>query len=205
MKYLLKYKIFEEESYLKGGRAPIYHYTHRLEDIIKSDMLKIGTPARGPLGICVTRQKEFGDHSMHGSCRLVLDVDKLKSDGYNPQPVDEIGLAQFYTKNGRERLRKNPAPKNSEISNHMKSNFDEFKKGMRGTYHGIEDLPKIGDITLPYEYEERIYRDIKNIGKYIISIDFPKGSIIDTKLIKEYQVKYPQIEVKYYNPKKPWI
>jgi hypothetical protein len=200
MKYLLKYKIFEEESYLKGGRAPIYHYTHRLEDIIKSDMLKVGTPARGPLGICVTRLKEFGESGLHGSCRLVLNVDKLKLDGYHPQPVDETTLGQIYTKNGNERIRK----KNPVIDiNLTKSNFDGFKSGKRGTHHGVEGLPKVKDIILPYEYEERIYKDIKNIGKYIISIDFDNQINLD--FLKDYLIKYPHIQINYYDSNKPWL
>jgi hypothetical protein len=39
---------FVNESYLKGGRQPLYHYTftHRLTSIIETDTLKMGNPAR---------------------------------------------------------------------------------------------------------------------------------------------------------------
>jgi len=63
-----------------------------------------------------------------------------------------------------------------------------------------------------WEFEERIYKDIKNLGKYIISIQIPtsddyRGGIAlnQTPLgILTYIKKYPRIKLEYYNINKRW-
>jgi len=64
-----------------------------------------------------------------------------------------------------------------------------------------------------WEFEERIYRDIKNLGKYIISIQMPTGddykrggiALNQTPLgILTYMKKYPHIKLEYYNINKRW-
>lgn len=76
MKHILYF-----ESYLLGGRQPLYHITNNLNDILDSDMLKVSTTADKQKAICLTRSSTYNmDDSV--DVRLVLDVDKLLIDGY---------------------------------------------------------------------------------------------------------------------------
>lgn len=84
-------------------------------------------------------------------------------------------------------------------------------------------------ISIEWEFEERIYKDIKNFGKYVISIQFPndvtkqpgehwitgvgmgmlklmddlKSGVIPYWL-KSFLNKYPHIELEYYDVNKRW-
>lgn len=178
-----KFDDFVNESYLKGSRQPLYHYTsnYGITKILSDDLLKTSLVSRpkGTKAICLTRNPYFThDGGVKTSPRIVLDYDKLIRDGYRSHPVDEIGIAA----RGMDR-------------NLIKSNFKEIKSGTRGTKHGL-DLPK--NPKLETEFEERIYKDIKNLGNYIISIDFTKipNSINE---IKSYLDKYPHIIVNVYD------
>jgi hypothetical protein len=190
-----KFDDFLNEAYLKGGRQPLYHYTFlgRLSLIIESDTLKMGNPARpkGSKATCVTRSPYFSHDGANLETRIVLDYDKMRKDGYKSHPFDEVGTVT----------------KTSKDLNLIKSHFPSIKKGKRNVHH-VLDLPKIGT-GLEVEFEERIYQDIKNIGKYIISIDFSDESNVVSDHILIYRVgglnkyleKYPHIKVKVFDGK----
>ena len=186
-----KFIEFTNESYLEGSRQPIYHITRHLYDILKTDLLKCNKPARTSHGkdksISLTRNIDFSD--VPSNEIIELDVDKLINSGIKTYPVDE-----WAWKNGKRNLDTINLSRNLS-----KSGFDEFKKGNRGTKHNL-DLPK--EFKLETEFEERIYKDITNLGKYIISLNFrqePSRGIYDTSgdfgVVKDYLQKYPHIKV----------
>lgn len=177
---------FIEESYLEGSRQPLYHLTTRLGAILDSDLLKCGKPTRSTHGkdksISVTRNIDFSHDGAGISEIIELDADKLMRTGIRPYPVDEINWTISKDKN----------------RNFQKSNFDAVKSGKRGTKHGL-DLPT--DPILETEFEERIYQDIPNLGRFIMSIniDQSRKSAFEDK-ISEYLKKYPHIKVFEYEP-----
>jgi hypothetical protein len=186
--FIRKFEDFINEAYLEGGRQPLYHYTFltRLSLIIESDTLKMGNPARpkGSKATCVTRSPYFSHDGVNLETRIVLDYDKMRKDGYKSHPFDEVGTVT----------------KTSKDLNLIKSHFPSIKKGKRNVHH-VLDLPKIGT-GLEVEFEERIYQDIKNIGKYIISIDFSdESNIVRVGGLNKYLEKYPHIKVKVFDGK----
>lgn len=201
MKNILNFQKFEE-SYLKGSRQPMYHFTYDIFPIISSDEFKMrNTSARKALGRewsnSWTRNIDFSDASSFYI--IEADADKLKNDGIRFYPVDEWALPTNHNI---------PVDRKSLKSKHFgKSNFDKVKLGKRGTKHGL-DLPKIPLIFgLETEFEERTYKNIKNLGKYIISIMI-EDDVINYKystynsnknLIAEYLKKYPHIRIKSFN------
>lgn len=114
--------------------------------------------------------------------RLVLDQEKLMRDGYITKPFDELGLATI----NNDRFK--------SMSKHS------YYKGLKTIQHGIPDL-KSDDNTMGWEeeYEERIYKDIKSLGKYIIYIDFLSNSRYFTdykEKIVDYIKDYPHIKAR---------
>ena len=197
--FMKSFMEFTNESYLSGSRAPIYHYTgvYRIVSIIKSDELRMGNPCRpkGSKAICLTRSPYFThDGGASNDPRLVLDIDKLRNDGYISYPFDEIG-SEFVKKN-----RRSGTPNSKEEKNFIKSNFQSIKSGQRNVNHGL-NLPKVGS-GMEVELEERIYKDIKNIGKYIISIEFVDDPIRIYPELSNYLKKYTDIKINLYNEKK---
>ncbi len=181
-----KFLQFIEESYLEGSRAPLYHITHKLAAILASDTLKMGKPSRASHGneksISLTRNIDFTNDGFIMDI-LEIDSDALRKAGIKSYPVDEImwdsGKRNDYVVKVKRNL--------------SKSGFDEFKKGMRGTKHGT-DMPK--EWSLEYEYEERIYQDVENLGRYIMSIslrDIPNVFFVNE--MSAYLEKYPHIRV----------
>ena len=182
---------FIEESYLGGSRQPLYHLTTRFVDILDSDLLRCGKPTRVTHGkdksISVTRNIDFSHDGAGISEIIELDADKLMRAGIRPYPADELGSVI----------------KQDKTRNFSKSNFDEVKSGKRGTKHGL-DLPT--DPVLETEFEERIFQDIPNLGRYIMSINLERSNSnrnraleIESK-ISEYLKKYPHIKVFEYEP-----
>ncbi len=173
---------FTNEAYLEGGRAPIYHFTysHKLPNILADDELKTSKPSRQSHGhdksISLTRNIDYFEKS--GFC-FELDADKLRIFGYKIYPVDEWAWKEG--KPNLDAIRR---------FNFCKSNFAEVKSGKRGTKHKL-DLPK--DPILETEFEERIYKNIKNLGKYILKIYISYD--INDKYLKDYLRKYPHIRV----------
>ena len=175
--------ILEELAYLSGHRQPLYHFTYRLKTVLETDMLKMGNPTRGAFGktksISVTRNPDFSDA---GHIFFELDYTKLYNDGYKALPVDEWAW-------GKDAK---PSHRTPSTNNFGKSQFPEVLSGRRGTKHGTNILHKVG--ILETEFEERFFTDIKDLGKYIISINFPSTENY-TEVLKKYLEKYPHIKV----------
>lgn len=175
---ILNFEDFVNESYLKSGRHLLYHYTSRLDDIMKTDLLRTSKPAIGDNAICFTRSSYFEEHAQ--SERLVIDSDLLKIDGYNVYPIDEIILSY------KDSI--------GSFSGYTKAN-PHFRK--RKIIHKTalkQNLGKYGG--LEWEYEERCFKNIKNIGKYIVGIDITYNALsYFYKDIKNYLEKYPHIEI----------
>lgn len=183
---------FIDESYLGGSRQPLYHVTYRLYDILKTDLLKCGKPSRTSHGssksISLTRNIDFGHdgadflNEENLDEMIELDVDKLRNSGIKTYPVDE-----WAWKDGKRNLDV------IKKVNFIKSNFDEVKSRRRGTKHNL-DLPK--EPILETEFEERIYQDITDLGKYLISLNFVKEpGAGDFDVVRNYLIKYPHIKI----------
>ena len=153
--------------------------------------MRCGKPTRVTHGkdksISVTRNIDFSHDGAGISEIIELDADKLMRAGIRPYPADELGSVI----------------KQDKTRNFSKSNFDEVKSGKRGTKHGL-DLPT--DPVLETEFEERIFQDIPNLGRYIMSINLERSNSnrnraleIESK-ISEYLKKYPHIKVFEYDP-----
>lgn len=93
MKILKCFNDYIKESYLKGGRQPLYTWVYRIKNMMNDDVLKMGNPTmdkkfrknKDPKqikSISLSRSSNFNFHGF-GS-RLVLDTDKLLKDGYKP-------------------------------------------------------------------------------------------------------------------------
>lgn len=181
----------------KDNFTPLYHITrlYNLNKILSSDELKIGNPARGPRGICVTRSKFFEHDGNLEDCRLILNYEELKRSGYRSYPLDEWSLARkvsgVYPTKRKDWINKDA------LSMHLgKSNFDKLKSGQRPISHNISSLKKGKSGGLEVEYEERILKDIKNLGRFIYGINLLRN-INDQEYssIKEYLNKYPHIKI----------
>ena len=168
------------ESYLKGGRSPLYHWIKGLGNLIEKDTLYMGNPAMDKFfrrhknkdqikSLSFSRSPNFS----YGSVRIVLDTDLLIRDGYIPKPFDEY----------------NHGYKKSTKSLHYKK--------LKSVIHNLDKYEHDPIINDDEEYEERIYKDIKNIGKYILYIDSDSNNInIDGTDLINYIKKYPQIKVR---------
>jgi hypothetical protein len=113
---LYKFADFVNESYLDGGRQPLYHSTHYFINILDSDKLKISKPAfdvNRRESISLSRSRTF---SSYGDKKFMLNVDSLIRDGYVPKPFDEIGSA-ILSKGGKGNYytKSNPKVKKSTI------------------------------------------------------------------------------------------
>lgn len=206
---------FLKESYLQGNYAPLYHYTNKLELILETDRLKTGTPATylEDLIPCIsfTRNPEYtyDNDVFNGVERLKLDQNKLRQDGYNPTPIDEL-YQHSVLKRDPEKYSKGKTIYGDRWDTKEPYPYKKFKTQTR--IPPGEKQPSKGEIidpySLEYEFEERLYENIENIGKYIIAIQFPKDKKtnkdwLNYKPLKEYLEKYPQIELEYYF-KKRW-
>lgn len=154
--------------------------------MIETDQLNVGNPAYSKnrkrrfhpdqlKSISLTRSSSF----VYRTNRIVLDADKLRLDGYIPEPFDEYGFA--VSVNG------------SDLSKGGKSTH---WNNLKSVIHGLnvyKGNPRIGEDE---EYEERIYKDILNIGKYIIYIDVKELKAFNMPYIINYIKKYPHIKVR---------
>jgi hypothetical protein len=184
MKYI---KTFE--SYLKSGRYLLYHTirnTKYAKMVMDDDEIKIGGGvSRGPKGICMSRSINW-TNQLSNNFRFVLDSDLLIRGGYKPYPLQELIYKCLHS---------------TEVIipniNVWKGNLDWYKKSKRTTPHGVSNLPDHTKSVMETEFEERILKNIKNAGKYIVYIDFtsyPTGEVLDS-LIK-YIEKYPHIKAR---------
>lgn len=184
MKYI---KTFE--SYLKSGRYLLYHtidLERHAKMVMDDDEFKIGNVSRGPKGICMSRSINW-TNQLSNKFRFVLDTDLLIRGGYKPYPLQEL----IYKSRGSAEVRKDIK------QNVWKGNLDFYSKSKRTTPHNIDTLPDHKKSLMETEFEERILKNIKNAGKYIVYIDFtsyPTGEMLDS-LIK-YLEKYPHIKAR---------
>jgi len=204
--WILSYYDFILESYFGVNFTPLYHNTHALLNIIKDDMLKIGIPARGPKGICVSRSKYFNNDNIYKQTdpKIILNREKLIEHGYHPHPIDEYILQkpQNLLQPNAEYIKQKPWANKDLIKRfkgniHMgKSQFPHTVSGKRPIVHNIKSLPN-NNKGLSVEYEERILKDIKNVGKYIYAFNFPnEPEYLKYKdVIDEYKIKYPNIKI----------
>lgn len=193
---ILKFFDYINESYLKGNLQPLYKYVYHINEIMKSDLLKISDVAAdynntNIKSMSLTRSIYYtmDDESLIYA-RLVLDMDKLKTDGYISKPYDEIGMLIGKKK---DYIHKKFYPKYS-------GNDQQVTRVVRNNVGYNTDLP----FTIETEYEERIFKDIKNIGKYIISIQYGDDRNIKENIICEYLKKYPHIKIEKYDKKQRW-
>lgn len=181
---ILNFKDYIYESYLNGGRQPLYHSTKNLKEVLDSDKLIPHKTAykHDRDAICLSRDKSF---NYMGIRTLVLDVDKLKRFGYRPIPIDEVGSAITYI--NRE-LSKEGKPLKFPRYNKVDTSFKVTKNGL-----GL----KTGKVfNLGHEYEERIYKPINNLGKFVIEIIVDNNWFNDYKnALTKYIKKYPHIKV----------
>jgi hypothetical protein len=99
---------------------------------------------------------------------LKLDVDLLRRDGYILFPVDEFGKAFL------------KSSKYNDV-NITKSNYNLVLKGLdfpgynKKSYRGTKGFGvKDTGTLMNWEWEERCKKNIKKLGKYIISMSFPR-------------------------------
>lgn len=183
---LYNFNDFVNESYLKGGRQPLYHGTRNLRKILETDMLKTSKPAYDKHNndtISFSRSKFYTDYD---NIRFMLDADLMYEDDYRPEPIDEVGSALVT-------MRKDNNPK---YFGYTKSNI-----ASKITHHKLNIPPVKPIFDMEQEYEERLYKNLNNLGKYIIEIIFR-----DEYNVKEYKrdldaylKKYPHILIT--NPK----
>lgn len=162
----------------------LYHITHDLNSIILSDKLKPSEPAilfkSAKKSISLTRSKLY-THTMF-YFRLVLDRNKL-THNHSIFPIDEISVASSGKFHSPKSM---PSKKRYTIQNIYK--YDE-------------------DNGLEHEFEERILdKEVKNLGKYITALQFTSQKDIDKnqKVISEYLVKYPHIQIHLIDFKNLW-
>lgn len=183
-----KFLEYISESYLLGSRGPLYHFTSSLDMIIKSDSLEVHKPARSShakeKSISLTRNILFFEYMICGlnNCIIKLDTDKLIIDGYIPYPIDEWAWLD-----GKPNI---DFIKNKSLS---KSYFPKIKQGKRTLKHNL-NLPMHNGDKLGIEYEERIFKNINNLGKYIISISIV-GDYNKEFYITDYLKKYQHIKI----------
>jgi hypothetical protein len=121
----------------------------------------------------------------------------MERDGYKFYPIDEWSL------------KKNPTNRidwfnrgEVKIKNLGKAILPEIKSGKRFLRHNIDSLPKSG--MLEFEYEERILKEVTNLGKYIHAINFWDNleferyflyRTSEKELFYEYINKYKDIKI----------
>ena len=95
------------------------------------------------------------------------------------------------------------------LDGYVPKSIDEFGYQIRSLdrkYRVENDISP--DNNTEWEYEERIYKNIKDVGKYIISIQLPNTQIHSIRnfipIYKEYLKKYPDIKLEFYDIHKRW-
>lgn len=150
---------FIMKIYCSGNYDKLYHglSLEQLVDVLNSDTLS----HRHHPAVCMTRSERFAKSFLNSgkarslrSCRCVLVLDKAKlSDNYKIVPVsDHMNMLDI------------PAKDSEEYAQYAES----AKKRMKSRY--IDDRNA--------KAEERCYTDIKNISRYIQSIEIT-SSVLD--------------------------
>ena len=192
--------LFLEGIDFEGNFTPLYHITYRLDKILETDSLVPGNPSRGPKGICLTRSKYFEHNGIQ--IRLILNRELLLRDGYQIYPLDEWALSspEIGTDNKRKHVtnRKDWVNRNSIKRHFGKSNFPSLLSGQRPISHGPSKFISSNKSRgLEVEYEERILKIVKNLGRYIYAINFVDSEVynLSKKVVVDYLKKYPNIKI----------
>lgn len=193
------FSFFNEELYFDENFTPLYHITNSLEKILEDDQLKVGHPARGPKGICFTRSKFFshGFESHGRTPRIILNREKLIRNGYRIFPLDEWSLRKINDDESDSNKSQNWSNQDIIKRYHFgKSNFPKIKDGKRPISHNITGLPG-KQSGLEIEFEERILKNIKNVGKFIYAFNFKDEQEYERykMIVNEYRKKYPSIKI----------
>ena len=169
-------------------RQDLYHTTSNL-DWVFTDLFKIRDPAfkRKEHGdsMSLTRSRFFTEH---GVTKIVLNTDLLHLKGYIAHPVDELGTVCVVQKNGKH------SGKHNYLFRHPVSN--------------IKLPPLEKQLDLQIEYEERIYKPITNLGRYIRCIEFTEKAYDEYRYDKnlfEFLQKYPHINLKLVDTDKTYL
>ena len=200
-----------EEAFLGSDFTPLYHITYALPEILKDDELKIGRPSRGPRGTSVSRSRYYthgtSSKMSHGGFpRLILNRELLTKDGYQSHPIDEWSLKKpeggFMSQNPKWVIKKpwsdpDMIKKFKGRTHFGKSQFPNLVSGKRPISHNITGLTTDKTRGLEVEYEERILKNVKNLGKYIYAINLYDDNQVErySEEIREYLKKYPKIKV----------
>lgn len=192
MKKLLNYNNYNNYNIINENRQDLYHITtsYRFKDIIKGDLLKVNEPAiqmynKPKKSISVTRSNNYTDEWRNVDIRIVLDNNKLYLHGYKSVPVDEVGVYKGYGKG-------------QNVYNFSKKwNIDNL---LRKSKHNIDSIEKPSKSGLELEFEERYFKNIKNLGKYIKFIDFSESEFernkTNSNYLSEYLKEYPHIKIR---------
>ena len=204
MKRIETWEIFKEGIDFEGNFTPLYNICSKfyLDEILAKDKIIIGKSiAKGPKGICVSRSKYFSHDRKHGfELRFILNKELLKKHGYNSYPVDEWKLSKlpndknidYYIKN--RKYWSNPHTGNIHAG---KSNFEMTKNGKRPVHNNL-GLPTPGkSYGLEVEYEERILKSIKGVGRFIYAINFDSIDTLEQYKpnLRYYLKDYPNIKI----------
>jgi hypothetical protein len=173
----------------------LFHHTYisALKEIINHDVLRVNRTCDKVTSISFTRCSYYSDAYVE---RIVLDYNLLKIDGYNTTPYDEV------TMNLRNHL-DNDSFK-IKTKGYSKVNPNTFGRCINNKLN--TKITHIGKTDpLEWEYEERIFKNIKNLGKYIISIETNIHHLKHLILpLKNYIDKYPHIEIILLDDEKPY-
>ena len=171
----------------------LFHHTSDLNVILESDVLNVDNKWGDIPAISFTRCSYYSERTDYSE-RIVLDQNKMKIDGYKTTPYD---IAKTYRKNNGNEAFKKRMLGYSKVNPNTVGRFITNNLGIYGVYY--KNIS-----PLEWEYEERIFRKIKNLGKYIISIDILENHLKEYILIlKDYIDKYPHIEISILNINNP--
>lgn len=176
----------------KEGFTPLFKVSISNE-VFKQDLLDIKYcwAARGEKGHCFSRSRHFlHDSNRFSGIRLIFNREKL-SQRYRIYPVDEVCLAKVKDAKKGWYI-------GSKITYH-KAAFP-LKKNTEGEVlrqprHGLKSID-FNKCCVEQEFEERIPKNIFNLGRYIYAINYwSDKDIYKNDTIKKYLEKYPHIKV----------
>lgn len=179
---ILKFDEFSllSEKYLETGKQPLFHKTRLgiATKIISEDRLKTTTDSWSK-GEFISFTRNINLRHYNDNVIFEIDVDKLKSR----YKMDSINIPG-YVLSKKHRKGKDPN--------------DKFKRYGKGE-------PYFLDIVYD-ESEERVYKNIENLGKYIKNIYLTIPNFIEHKELQdvliEYIKNYKDIKVYHYNNSK---
>ena len=193
MTHLQCFEDFINEEWGEFDDTPLYHITDRLYEILRDDKLVIGRPIMGPKGICVSRSREYSHNlGQRGKTpRIILSRELLKRDGYKSYPLDEWALKKI----GSEKPWYSPVT----LKQHHfgKSQFPHIKSGTRTISHNVTGIIDKSRMGTEVEFEERILKNIENLGKYVMALNFEDESEYKKykKQVDSFISKYPHIKI----------